>query len=153
MNLGSILRDSPGEPCASREVEFFLLRQTAQGRQRFRIKGALLPVGEADRLAAKRDAVAYLKTLPEYAERDGVTPPIPQSAVEQETVYKFLQAALHDPDNLLCKLIDSASYGAFRSGILAETVQRLITAYDRFIADEYPESADLAQLEEQALGE
>lgn len=153
MNLGSILSSTPGEPCASREVEFFLLKQTAQGRQRFRVKGALLPVGEADRLAARRDALAYLRTLPEYAERDGVSPPIPQSAVEQETVYKFLQQALHDPDNLLAKLIDSASYGAFRSGILAETVQRLIKAYDTFIAQEYPESADLAQLEEQALGE
>lgn len=153
MNLGTILSSTPGEPCASREVEFLLMRMTAQGRQRYRVKGALLPVGEADRLAARRDALAYLKTLPEYAERDGVSPPIPASAVEQETVYKFLQAALHDPENLLCKLVDSSSYGAFRSGILAETVQRLVTAYDKFISDEYPENTDLAQLEERALGE
>lgn len=153
MNLGTILSSSPGEPCASREVEFFLMRQTAAGRQRYRVKGALLPVGEADRIAARQGALTYLRTLPEYAERDGSLPPIPPSVSEQETVYKFLQAALHDPDNLLAKLIDSASYGAFRSGILAEQVQRLVKAYDQYVADEYPDLADMTDLESQALGE
>lgn len=154
MQLGNILSSSPGEPCATKEVEFHLMRQTAQGRQRYRVKAVMLPVSEADRLAAKRDALAFLRTLPEYAERDGFSPPIPQSALDQETAYKFICYSLHDADNPLTKLVGANDYHAFRNGITLEQVLWLNDVYARFIRDEYPEigAPDMAQLEEQALG-
>lgn len=153
MQLGSILTASPGEPCAVKEVEFHLMRKTGQGRQRHRVKAVLLPVSEADRQAAKRDAVSYLRTTPEYQERDGFLPPIPPHAVEQETVYKFLSYALHDAENPLTKFVGASDYVLFRDGIVAEQVAWLTRVYDKFITDEYPETGapDMADLEEQAL--
>ena len=154
MQLGNILSSSPGEPCATKEVEFHLTRPTAQGRQRYRVKAVLLPVSEADRQAARRDAVTFLRTLPEYAERDGFIPPIPQSVIENETLIKFLATALHDADNPVSKFVDAPSYGRFRDGITVEQLVWLSRTYDKFISDEYPEigAPDLKNLEEQALG-
>ncbi len=154
MQLGNILSSSPGEPCVGKEVEFHILRQTAQGRQRYRVKAILLPVSEADRQAARRDAVSYLRTLTEYAEKEGYVPPIPPAVVENETLIKFLCCALHDADNPIAKFVDSQSYGRFRDGITVEQLVWLNRTYDKYISDEYPEigAPDMAQLEEQALG-
>lgn len=150
MQLGSILTDSPGEPCATEEVEFHVMRQTAAGRKRFRVKAVLLPVSEQDRGAARRDALGFLRTLPEYQERDGAQPPIPQTVVEQEATYKFLCYALHDVDNPLTKLVGAQDYTSFRAGVVLEQIQWLNGVYDRFIAREYPEIAPMKDLEQQA---
>lgn len=153
MQLGSILTASPGEPCATCEVEFYLMRRTGTGRQRHRVKAVLLPVSEADRAQAKRDAVSYLRTLPQYSDRDGMLPPIPSDVVEQEALYKFLCAALHDADDPVVKFVGSADYSLFRDGVVMEQVIWLDGVYKKFIADEYPEigaAAALPDLEEQA---
>lgn len=150
MQLGSILSGTPGEPCATQEVEFHVMRQTAAGRKRFKVSGLLLPVSEEDRGAARRDALAFLRTLPEYQERDNVAPPIPQSVVEQEATYKFLCYALHDPDNQLTKLVGAQDYHSFRAGLVLEQIQWLNRVYDRFIEREYPEVAPMKDLEQQA---
>ncbi len=154
MQLGNILSSSPGEPCATKEVEFHLMKLTAQGRQRYRVKAVLLPVSEADRLAARRDAVTFLRSLPEYMDRDGASPPIPQYAVDNEVGYKFLAYALHDADNPIVKFVGANDYHAFRSGLVLEQMLWLNDVYARFIRDEYPEigAPDLKNLEEQALG-
>lgn len=153
MNLGNILSSSAGEPCATRQVEFHLMRQTAQGRQRYRVQALMLPVSEADRQAARRDAVAYLRTLPEYREKDGQLPLLPQAVVDNEALLKFLTSALHDLDNPIVKFVDSQSYGRFRDGITVEQLAWLHRTYEKFIEDEYPELApDMPALEEQALG-
>jgi hypothetical protein len=150
MQLGAILSGSPGEPCATEPVEFYLMRQTGQGRRRFRVSAQLLPVSEEDRGAARRDAIAYLRSLPEYQERDGVFPPIPQGVLDLEILYKFLCSALHDADNALTKLVASADYHAFRAGIIVEQVHWLNERYERFIKTQYPEIAPMKELEEQA---
>lgn len=152
MQLGSILTGSPGEPCATREVEFHIMRKTASGRQRHRVKAVFLPVSEADRLAARRDAVAYLRSTPEYAEKDGIPPPIPQSVVDQEAVYKFFCYALHDVDSAVTKFVGAHDYFLFRDGIIGEQVGWLNKAYERYIEDEYPEigAPDMVDLEDQA---
>lgn len=158
MNLGNILSSSVGEPCASRRIEFHLMRQTPQGRQRYRVEAVLFPVSEADRQAARRDAVAFLRTLPEYREQEGLdhvprVPLIPQAVIDNEALIKFLAYALHDVDNPIVKFVDSQSYGRFRDGITVEQLAWLNRTYERFIEDEYPELApDMADLEEQALG-
>lgn len=159
MNLGSILSSSAGEPCATRRVEFHLMRQTAQGRKRYRVEVLLLPVSEADRQAARRDAVAFLRTLPEYREQEGVggdpprLPVIPQTVVDNEAFIKFLTYALHDVENPIVKFVDSQSYGRFRDGLTVEQLAWLNRTYERFIEDEYPElTPDMPDLEAQALG-
>lgn len=150
MQLGSILTGSPGEPCATEEVEFHVMKQTAGGRKRFKVRGLLLPVSEEDRGAARRDALGFLRSLPEYQERDGITPPIPQSVVEQEATYKFLCYALHDPDSPLTKLVGATDYHSFRAGLVLEQIHWMNGVYDRFIAREYPEIAPMKELEQQA---
>lgn len=152
MQLGTILSGSPGEPCATKEVEFHLMRDSAQGRQRYRVKAVMLPVSEADRQAARRDAVSYLRTLPAYRESEGVSPPIPQGVVENEAVLKFLAYALHDIDNPLAKFVGSNDYHSFRSGLTVEQVLWLNKVYEKYIDDEYPELAPIVELESQALG-
>ena len=138
MQLGAILTASPGEPCATKEVEFRIMRKTGQGRKVFRVKSVLLPVSEADRQAAKRDAIAYLRTTPEYADKAdtgsyALPPPIPASVVEQEAVYKFLASALHDVDNPLVKFLATADYHLFREGVIGEQVAWLNGVYNKFI--------------------
>lgn len=152
MQLGQILSSSPGEACATKPVELHVMQMTAGGRRRHRVRAVLLPVSEADRAAAKRDAQSYLRTLPAYAEKDGIAPPIPPAVLEQEAVYKFLCAALHDADDPLCKLVGAQDYHNFRSGLVLEQVLWLKGVYDRFIDEEYPEigAPDLKDLEEQA---
>lgn len=151
MQLGNILSSSPGEPCAIKEVEFHVMRMTAQGRQRHRVKAALLPVSEADRQAARKDALLYLRTLPEYAEREGYAPPIPPNVLDNEALLKFLCYALHVSGSSLVRLVSASDYLAFRSGVVLEQILWLNKTYEKFIDDEYPELApDLPGLEEQA---
>lgn len=161
MNLGSILSGSTGEPCALDPVEFYLMRQTAQGRERHRIKAVLLPVSASDRAAARRDAQNYLRTLPEYSEREDpqsgakYLPPIPSLVSDEEFLYKFLAYALHQPDNPLAKLVMGPDYPLFRSGLTVEQAVWLNKRYDKYIQSQYPElvTADaMADLESQAAG-
>lgn len=156
MQLGSFLSGADAEPCVPHEVEFFVMKRLPTGRDRRRVRAVFLPVSEEERLTTRRDAITYLRSLPEYKEHDGVTPPIPNWLLLEEETYKFLQAALHDPDNHACKFVDNTSYAAFRAGVVMDQVAWLIGEYKRYIKEQYPETltpAEIAQLEEQALGE
>lgn len=155
MQLGSFLSGTDAEPCVPDEVEFHVMKKIGTGRTRRLVRAVFLPVSEEERLASRRDAINYLRTLPEYKEHDGVAPPIPSWLIIEEELYKFLQAALHDPDNLACKFVDNTSYPAFRSGIVMAQVEWLLAKYKRYIKEQYPETltpAEVAQLEEEALG-
>lgn len=137
------------------------MRQTAQGRQRYRIKGALLPISAADRQAARRDAVSFLRTLPEYQEKEDpesglrVQPPIPPQVLDAEFVTKLLVYALHQPDNLLAKLVSGPDYPLFRQGLTTEQISWMHGRYDKYLKAQYPElipPETLADLEHQAAG-
>lgn len=161
MNLGSILSESSGEPCAPEPVEFHFMRMTAQGRERHRIKAILLPVSSSDRAAARRDAQTYLRSLPEYAEREDpqglgkVVPPIPAAVLDEEFLLKFLAYALHQEDNALAKLVPGPDYPLLRAGLTIEQVVWLHKRYDKYIEAQYPEmvtAQDMGELERQAAG-
>lgn len=161
MNLGTILSANPGEFCAAEPIEFHLMRQTAQGRERHRIKAVLLPVSSSDRAAARRDAMNYLRTLPEWAERDDpqgsgkILPPIPATLVDEEFLLKFLRYSLHQADNPLAKLVAGPDYPLFRAGLTIEQVVWMHKRYDKYIAEQYPEMIPpeaMADLESQAAG-
>ena len=70
MQLGSILQEQTGTPCVSHPVEFSLLKMTANGKMRFRVKALMFPVTEAERLTSARIAVDSLRALPEYKNRN-----------------------------------------------------------------------------------
>lgn len=161
MNLGSILSGDTGEPCVADLIEFYLMRQTSQGRQRFRIQAALLPISAADRQAARRDALNFLRTLPEYQEREDadsglkVAPPIPSQVLDAEFVTRLLVYALHQPDNLIAKLVSGPDYALFRQGLTTEQITWMHGRYDKYLRTQYPElipPETMADLEQQAAG-
>lgn len=153
MQLGSILQEQTGSPCVSHPVEFSLLKMTANGKMRFRVRALMFPVTEADRLTSARIAVDSLRALPEYKQKEsGELPPIPLDVLNQERVYKFLQAALYSEVDPMCRLIPESDYQTFRSGVVREQVDWLWDQYEAFIKREYPELAPMGSLVEEALG-
>ena len=153
MQLGSILQEQTGAPCVSHPVEFSLLKMTANGKMRFRVKALMFPVTEADRLISERAAMTFLRQQAEYAKKEtGEQPPIPSDVILHERVLKFLQASLHCVDDPLCRLIAEEDYRTFRAGIIHDQVDWLWEQYKGFIAREYQELAPMGELVEEALG-
>jgi hypothetical protein len=141
MKLGEILsQEDNARPLVGHDVEFWIKKGNTQ---RFRVKAKMYPLGEADRQQAKRDAVKYLRTLPDYkeTERDGSTylPPIPEMVRLEEEEYKRLCLILHDADDPTSKFVLNADYATFRAGVTIEQVNWLGREYDRYISEEYPE--------------
>lgn len=156
MQIGSILSDDQGEACVAERVEFTLNRKTSTGLRKHRVVAQFLPVSVQDRATSRRAALAYLRTLTDYKEREEIgggrfVPPIPASVLEEECAYRFLAEALHDVDDSRVKFVGAADYGVFRDGVILEQVNWLHDVYRGYIAREYPEiTPDLKDLEEQA---
>jgi len=156
MKLGEILsQEDQGRPLVGHEVEFWIKKGN---ERRFRVKAKMYPLGEADRQQARRDAVKFLRTLPDYkeTERDGAPylPPIPEMVRYEEEEYKRLCLILHDVDDPSAKFVLNADYSAFRSGVTVEQVNWLGREYDKYIASEYPEllsEKQRGELESEAL--
>ena len=155
MKLGEILsQEDNARPLVGHDVEFWIKKGN---KQRFLVKAKMYPLGEADRQQAKRDAMKHLRTLPDYKEvdRDGVPylPPIPEAVRAAEEEYKRICAILHDVDDPSAKFVLNTDYAAFRSGVIAEQINRLADEYDAYIKNEYPElmsAEQRAQLEAEA---
>ena len=156
MQLGSILGDDQGEACATERVEFTFNRKTSTGLRKHKVSALFLPVSVQDRAASRRAALAYLRSLPDYKEREEqgggrIVPPIPASVLEDECAYRFLAEAMHDVDDPRVKFVGAADYGLFRDGVILEQINWLHDLYQKYIAREYSElTPDLKDLEEQA---
>ena len=141
MKLGEILsQEDNARPLVGHDVEFWIKKGNAQ---RFRVKAKMYPLGEADRQQAKRDALKYLRTLPDYkeTEQDGMKylPPIPEDVRAAEVEYKRICAILRDVDDPSTPFVLNQDYPVFRAGVIAEQIDRLAGEYDQYIKDEYPE--------------
>lgn len=151
MNLGQFLSEGETLPPVLLPVEFFINVRGAGGVTRRRVRALMAPVSEAERLSARREALEFLKTLPEYKGEDGKpesAKPIPQWAVEQESTYRYIAKSLRDADMPEAAFIHADQYARFRDGIVLEQVLWLNKIYDEFIAAEYPETGlTLAQLQ------
>ncbi len=156
MQLGSILGDDQGEACVTERVEFTFNRKTSTGLRKHKVAAIFLPVSVQDRATSRRAALAYLRSLPDYKEREEIggeryVPPIPASVLEEECAYRFLAEALHDVDDSRVKFVGAADYGLFRDGVILEQVNWLHDVYKRYIAREYSElTPDLKALEDEA---
>lgn len=151
MNLGEILSSQEsGKALVGRLVTFQVVRK----RIRHSVTAMFFPVGEAERQQTKRDAVKFLRTLPDYQkDEDGTLPVIPADVLSEERQYKFLAAALHNPDNPDAKFILNKDYATFREGVVVDQINWLGREYDRYIRDEYPEvltEKDRKDLEDEA---
>lgn len=154
MRLGSILSDSVGEPCAVKEVEFYLLKQTAQGPLKHVVKAVFLPVTETERCATKREALDYLRSSPEYQKKDdGTIPRIPEDVLETEETLRFLVSALRDSDNPKARFVGPEDYAVFRAGLVGKQLIWLLNQYIGFVNAEYPEiTPDMGKLVSEAEG-
>lgn len=158
MQLGSILDGDGGEPTVGRTVEFRILKTTAKGKQRYRVKAKLYPVSEADRQQSEREALTYLRTAPgsPYRPKEDAPPAeIPEKVLREERAYRFLIYALFTPEDSRVRLVGAEDYEAFRQGLIYEQVTWLNGEYADMIAQEYPEILPEDQkrkLVEQAAG-
>lgn len=161
MNLGTILQQDDGLPCAGRPVAFHLTKYVPGQRPKvYEVKAILYPVGEAQRHEAARAAEHYLRTAagsPYKAAEGKPAPFIPDDALNAETLYRFLVLALCDLDGN--RLVDEASYERFRQGLVQEQILWLRDEYAQLIKEEYPElmteaekAAAVARMAEQAAG-
>lgn len=151
MNLGQFLTEGETLPPVMLPVEFYITVRGSGGVTRRRVRALMAPVSEADRLSARREALEYLKNLPEYKGDDGkpdTAKPVPSWALEQEDAYRFLAKSLRDADMPESQFVHADQYGRFRDGVVLEQVRWLNRMYDEFIAAEYPETGlTLAQLQ------
>lgn len=151
MQLGQFLECEQGEPTCSEPVSFYLLVKTPTGRKRVRVRASLQPVSEAERRAAKKSAIGFLRTLPEFAEKDGILPPIPPEDIEFETNLQFLAKALVDAEDQMVSFVGAGQYARFRDGVVKQQVEWLYRVYLSFIEREYPEIlSDSSKLEDEA---
>lgn len=151
MQLGSILDGDGDEPTVGRPVEFRILKTTAKGKRRYRVKAVLYPVSEAERQQSQREALNYLRTAPgsPYRQKeDQPLPEIPDMVLREERSYRFLAAALYTAEDSRVKLVGAEDYEAFRQGVVLEQVQWLNGEYDDMIANEYPELITKEQREQ-----
>ena len=153
MNLGEILSaQDNGKALVGRPVEFQIVKK----RVRYTVKALFFPVSEAERQQSKRDAVKYLRSLPDYQKtEEGILPPIPDDVREEERQYRFLATALHNPENEDAKFIRNSDYSDFRAGVVVDQINWLGRQYDKYIQDEYPEiltDSDCKDLEDEAAG-
>lgn len=151
MQLGSILDSDGDEPTMGRPVEFRILKTTAKGKRRYRVKAILYPVSEADRQQSQREALTYLRTAPgsPYRQKeDQPLPEIPESVLREERSYRFLATALHTTEDSRVKLVGAEDYETFRQGVVLEQVLWLNREYDDMIAQEYPEVLTKEQREQ-----
>lgn len=143
MNLGQFLSEGDPLPPVLLPVEFHINVRGGNGVSRRRVRAVLAPVSEAERLAARREALEFLRGLPEYKGEDGkpeTAKPIPGWVLEQEDAYRFLSKALRDEDNPVSAFVHADQYARFRDGVVLEQVKWLNRIYEEFIAVEYPET-------------
>ncbi len=156
MQLGSILDDvSAHIPTVYEPVAFWLNLRTSTGLSKVKVKALLGPLSRPEETESARQAEAYLRTKPDYQEKDGKLPPIPALVVNQELDLRFLFAALRDADDPSRPLVEVANYERFRLGMVDETIVPLIKAYKAYMEREYPSAitdSQRAKLEEEAKG-
>ena len=156
MQLGQILDSQEGVSCVGEEVTFWLNVKDSSNRWiKRQIKALLYPVSAPEKTDVLRQAEQYLRTRPDWSEKDGKLPPIPAYVVSNEVDIRFLFAALRDADDPGRPLVEVANYERFRLGLVDQTIDALTKAHAAFMASEYPEivsATDMRKLEEQAKG-
>jgi hypothetical protein len=157
MQLGQLL-DNVGDhiPLVCEPVTFWLNTRDSEGRVfKVKVRALLAPVSEPEKVDCMRQAEQWLRSQPDYAEKDGKLPAIPAIAVSEEIDIRFLCMALRDIDNSARPLVETANYARFRLGLTAQVSSALHREYKAFMSREYPDivsDTQMRQLEEQAKG-
>lgn len=150
MQLGQILEEA-AVPVVGREVTFHVI-DTKDGVQRqARAEAVLHFVDEPMRHEADRHADEWLRNDPLY-KKHGI---VPETKRREEEYYTFLIRALRDKDDPTKPFCSIGDYPKFRKALVSRVVTYLLSQYQAYVADEYPELASPEQTEglvEQALG-
>lgn len=168
MQLGELLKTSPGVPCVVRRVKVQLLHVVAGLEHKTEAEALLVPVNDVLSTAGEREARTYLErqdkdptspyrwTLAEDQQTEVPGAPIPQDVLQAEVNRRFLLRCLRDVDNPRQPFVREADYATFRKALVPRQVEWLLAEYTRFLDEEYPETPKRGQweaLHEEASGE
>jgi hypothetical protein len=141
MNLGNILAQAGGTPLTGRPVRFKLI--TADSQKNLvenEVEAVLFPVTERQRADLVRAARDYCSER-DMTEGSATFGELlhPEANLQDEVTYRFLLAALRDPEDARAQWATNDQLPLLRKGLVQQQCIWLGQEYDAYLADQYPE--------------